>query len=65
MSTDLQEEFVMDGSDDGTNEQKLHGLVQQVEQDHGDEGAGSMAEDLRDRMEETKTEPEDGGDRED
>ncbi|RKR74797.1 hypothetical protein C8E83_1927 [Frondihabitans australicus] len=55
----------MDGSDDGTNEQKLHGLVQQVEQDHGDEGAGSMAEDLRDRMEETKTEPEDGGDRED
>jgi hypothetical protein len=56
---------VMAGSDDASNADELHGLIAQVDHDHGDEGAGAMADALRDRMEETKVEPEDTGDTED
>lgn len=56
---------VMAGSDDASNKDKLEGLIEQVDHDHGGEGAGAMADHLRDRMDETKVEPEDGGDLED
>lgn len=49
----------MDGATDATNEEKLHGLVEQVQHDHGDEGAGVMADHLRDRLDETGVEAED------
>jgi hypothetical protein len=65
MSDHTQDQPVMDGSDDATNHEKLAGLVEQVDNDHGDEGAGAMADHLRDRMEETEVEPEEGGDTED
>lgn len=65
MSDHTQNGPVMDGSDDATKHEKLEGLIEQVDHDHGDEGAGAMADDLRDRMDETKVEPEDGGDTED
>ncbi|MBA8813823.1 hypothetical protein [Frigoribacterium faeni] len=65
MTDKTQNEPIMDGSDDATNGEKLHGLIEQVENDHGHEGAGAMADHLRDRMDETKVEPEDGGDVED
>jgi hypothetical protein len=55
----VQTEPVMDGATEATNSEKLSGLVEQVEQDHGHEGAGAMADHLRDRMAETATEPED------
>jgi hypothetical protein len=55
----------MDGSDDATNHEQLAGLIAQVDEDHGGEGAGAMADHLRDRMEETKVVPESGGDLED
>lgn len=55
----VQTEPVMDGATEATNSEKLSGLVEQVEQDHGHEGAGVMADHLRDRMAETNTEPED------
>ncbi len=60
----IQARPVMEGSDDATNHEKLAGLVEQVDNDHGHEGAGSMAEHLRDRMEETKVAPEEAGDEE-
>ena len=65
MTTNDQTEPVMDGSTEATNHEKLAGLVEQVDADHGDEGAGAMADNLRDRMAETQVEPEDGGDSED
>jgi hypothetical protein len=46
-------------------EKKQTEPIEQVENDHGDEGAAAMADHLRDRMDETKTEPENGGDTED
>jgi hypothetical protein len=55
----VQTEPVMDGANDATNEDKLHGLVEQVQQDHGHEGAGVMADHLRDRLDETGVEAED------
>jgi hypothetical protein len=55
----------MDGSDDASQKDKLAGLIEQVDHDHGDEGAGVMADHLRDRMAETKSEPEEPGDLED
>lgn len=58
MSTDDQTTPLMDGSDDATNDEKLAGLIEQVDNDHGDEGAGAMADHLRDRMDETKVDPE-------
>ena len=58
----VQSEPVMEGANDATNEEKLHGLIEQVEQDHGDEGPAAMADHLRDRMAETGAEPEEPGD---
>jgi hypothetical protein len=55
----VQSEPVMDGATDATNDEKLHGLVQQVTHDHGDEGAAAMADHLRDRLDETGVEAED------
>ena len=55
----------MDGSGDATSHEKLAGLIEQVENDHGDEGAGAMADHLRDRVAETRAEPEEPGDTED
>jgi hypothetical protein len=65
MSDSRQSEPVMDGSDDATEAEQLHGLIEQVEADHGDEGPGAMADELRDRLEVTKAEPEEPGDLED
>ncbi|WP_156364611.1 hypothetical protein [Curtobacterium sp. Leaf261] len=58
MSKPDQTEPVMDGATDATNHEKLHGLIEQVEHDHGHEGAASMADHLRDRMDETGVEDE-------
>ncbi|KQO81953.1 MULTISPECIES: hypothetical protein [unclassified Frigoribacterium] len=65
MTDEKQTEPIMDGATEATNDEKLSGLIEQVEHDHGDEGAGAMADHLRDRMDETRTEPENGGDTED
>jgi hypothetical protein len=62
MSDNIQTEPVMDGADDASDKDKLAGLIEQVDHDHGGEGAGAMADHLRDRMEETKTEAEEPGD---
>jgi hypothetical protein len=62
MTDETQTEPVMGGSDDATNKDKLAGLIEQVEHDHGDEGAGAMADHLRDRMAETEVVPEDPAD---
>jgi hypothetical protein len=64
MSDSEQDKPVMDGADDATNAEKLHGLIEQVEHDHGAEGAGAMADHVRDRMEETGVEAEEPGDAE-
>ncbi len=53
---------VMDGAEEATNEEKLHGLVEQVEHDHGHEGAAAMADHLRDRAAETGVETEEPSD---
>lgn len=55
----------MDGATEATNHEKLHGLIEQVDQDHAGEGASAMADHLRDRMDETGVEDEEGGDTED
>jgi len=55
----------MDGATEATNHEKLHGLIEQVDQDHAGEGAGAMADHLRDRMDETGVEDEEAGDTED
>jgi hypothetical protein len=65
MSTPDQTEPVMDGATDATNSEKLHGLIEQVDHDHGDEGAAAMADHLRDRMDETGVEHEDAAETED
>jgi cysteinyl-tRNA synthetase len=62
MSDETQNEPVQAGSGDATNDQKLRGLIEQVDKDHGDEGAAAMADHLRDRLDETGIEAEDGGD---
>jgi hypothetical protein len=62
MSDNEQTRPMMDGSEEATNHEKLSGLIEQVTNDHGDEGAESMADHLRDRMDETKVEDEDRGD---
>ena len=60
MSNDAEQtEPVMDGATDATNHEKLSGLIEQVNHDHGHEGAASMADHLRDRMDETGVEDED------
>ena len=55
----------MDGANEATNHEKLRGLIEQVDHDHPGEGAGAMADHLRDRMDETGVEDEDAGDHED
>ncbi|WP_144765047.1 hypothetical protein [Curtobacterium sp. 9128] len=65
MSNEEQTEPVMDGAGEATNHEKLSGLIEQVNHDHGGEGAAAMADHLRDRMDETGVEPEDDGDVED
>jgi hypothetical protein len=65
MSDNEQTEPVMDGATDATNHEKLQGLIEQVDNDHAGEGAGAMADHLRDRMDETGVEDEDAGDAED
>jgi hypothetical protein len=55
----------MDGATDATNHEKLQGLIEQVDHDHAGEGAGAMADHLRDRMDETGVEDEEAGDAED
>lgn len=65
MSDNTQTGPIMDGSNDATNDEKLSGLIEQVDHDHGSEGAESMADHLRDRMAETDVGPEDQGDTED
>lgn len=62
MSDEKQTNPVMDGSTDATDKEKLAGLIEQVDQDHGGEGAGAMADHLRDRMAETAAAPEEPGD---
>ncbi|PPF71592.1 MULTISPECIES: hypothetical protein [unclassified Rathayibacter] len=56
MSDNEQNSPVMDGAEDASNDEKLGGLIDQVEHDHGAEGAGAMADALRDRADETDTE---------
>lgn len=65
MSDSTQNGPVMDGSEDATDHEKLAGLIEQVEHDHGGEGAGAMADHLRDRMKETEVEDEDSSATED
>jgi len=65
MSSNEQDAPVMAGSDDASNDEKLSGLIEQVDADHGDEGAAAMADHLRNRMDETQVEPETPGDLED
>lgn len=62
MSDSEQTAPMMDGSNEATNKEKLSGLIEQVEHDHGSEGAAAMSDQLRDRMDETKVEPEGPGD---
>ncbi|MBF4461264.1 MULTISPECIES: hypothetical protein [unclassified Rathayibacter] len=56
MSDTEQNRPVMDGADDASNDEKLSGLIEQVEHDHGAEGAGAMADALRDRADESEIE---------
>lgn len=65
MTENTQDQPVMAGSDDATNHEKLAGLIEQVDHDHGDEGAAAMADHLRDRAEETGVEVEDPAETED
>jgi hypothetical protein len=65
MSDNEQTEPVMDGATEATNHEKLSGLIEQVDRDHGHEGAAAMADHLRDRMDETGVVDEDRGDEED
>ncbi|MBF4552040.1 hypothetical protein [Pseudoclavibacter sp. VKM Ac-2888] len=46
-------------SDDSTDGENLRDIIEEVEREHGREGAAAMADKLRDRTEETKQEDED------
>ncbi|WP_424467020.1 hypothetical protein [Pseudoclavibacter helvolus] len=50
---------VSPSSDDSTGDERLHKLIEEVESEHGDEGAAAMADELRDQTEETQQENED------
>ena len=65
MSEKEQTEPVMDGATEATDDEKLSGLIEQVDEDHGGEGAAAMADRLRDRVTETEAEDEEPGDAED
>lgn len=62
MSEHTQDQPIMAGSTDASRQDKLAGLIEQVDNDHGGEGAGAMADHLRDRVAETRAEPEEPGD---
>ena len=64
MSDNTQDAPIMDGSDDAGDQDKLSGLIEQVDEDHGGEGAGAMADELRDRTAETAVGTEEPGDAE-
>lgn len=51
-------------SDEPKDDGELARLVEQVETEHGDEGAGAMADHLRDRLPETEAADEDAADAE-
>ncbi len=57
MSGSTQDEPVMAGSDDADDATKLAGLKEQVDQDHEGPSAGTAADDLHGRMEESRVEP--------
>lgn len=46
-------------SDDSTGGENLRDIIEEVESEHGREGAAAMADKLRGRTEETKQEDED------
>ncbi|WP_146077849.1 hypothetical protein [Pseudoclavibacter sp. AY1F1] len=48
-----------DSNDSSTGDENLRGIIEEVEGEHGREGAAAMADKLRDRTEETKQEDED------
>ena len=50
---------VSSGSDDSTGDENLRDITEEVESEHGREGAAAMADKLRDRTEETRQEDED------
>ncbi|PPF80932.1 hypothetical protein C5E07_03255 [Pseudoclavibacter sp. RFBJ3] len=50
---------VSPASDDSTGGESLRDIIEEVESEHGREGAAAMADKLRDRTEETKQEDED------
>jgi len=55
----------MDGADDASSDDKLAGLVEQVDNDRGSQGAAAMADELRDRTAETRAADESTADTED
>jgi hypothetical protein len=62
MSDATQDGPIMDGAEDATKDEQLSGLIEQVVNDHEDEGASGMADRLRDRLPATESAPEDPGD---
>jgi hypothetical protein len=52
------------GQDDSDRED-LRAAIEEAVDEHEDDGAGAMADHLRNRVEETEAEPEAPGDRED
>lgn len=53
------------GAPDSEDGGDLRALIEEADEQHGDDGAAAMADHLRDRVEETEAEPEEPGDRED
>ena len=58
MSDHTQNGPVMDGATDASDQEKLDGLVEQVDHDHQGDAAGTAEEDLRTRIDETDTQTE-------
>ena len=50
---------------ESTGQSELGDLIEQVDNDHGEDGAAAMADQLRDKMPETEREPEAPADLED
>ena len=48
----------MDGADDASNEEKLAGIAEQADHDHGTGQSAAKTEYLQDRVEEADVEPE-------
>lgn len=60
MSDNTQSGPVMAGSTDASDQDKLAGLIDQVEQDNSGEGARAKDTQLRARMDEANVDAEDG-----